>query len=75
MDENCNRIWIMKAKALIQRLEKEKTTLMGQLINKYHNEEWNDVSECSLKLSEIAFAIKVIKETFKEELEYRYEME
>ncbi len=75
MREICNKITIMKLKAYIDKLEKDKLILMQQLINKYHNELWHDVNECTLRLSEINFALNGLREIFKEELEYKYEME
>ena len=65
----------MKLKATIEKLEKEKTNLMSQLINKYHNELWHDIIECAVRLSEIDFTLTEVKQTFKEELEYKFENE
>lgn len=75
MAESCTTIIVMKSKALVQKLEKEKTNLMGQLINKYHNELWHDIIECAVRLAEIDFTLTEVKQTFKEELEYKFENE
>lgn len=75
MQQNSNIIFSMKLKAYRDKLERDKTQLISQVINLFHNEKWIEMTEIGIKLSQIDFALKTMRECFKEEFDYKFEME